>query len=77
VEEAMLKDDQPKSTRGWMLVPVVLGLALLTSGCNTMRGMGEDVEAAGSAMSGTAEDTEEMIEEEMDEEGVEEETRTQ
>ena len=73
----MLNDDQPKSTRGWMLVPVVLGLALLTSGCNTMRGMGEDVEAAGSAMSGTAEDTEEMIEEEMDEEGVEGETQTQ
>jgi predicted small secreted protein len=77
VEEAMLKDDQPKSTRGWMLVPVVLGLALLTSGCNTMRGLGEDVGAAGSAMSGTAEDTEEAIEEEMDDEGTEGETQTQ
>jgi predicted small secreted protein len=36
-----------------------LGL-LVTSmgltGCNTMRGMGEDVEAAGSGLSGTAED---------------------
>ena len=29
------------------------------SGCNTMRGMGEDVEAAGGAMSDTAEDVEE------------------
>ena len=58
-------------------MPVVLGLALLTSGCNTMRGMGEDVEAAGSAMSGTAEDTEETIEEEMDDEGTEGETQTQ
>jgi predicted small secreted protein len=46
----------------------VLGLALLTSGCNTMRGMGEDVQAAGGAMSDTAEDTEEMIEEETTEE---------
>ena len=68
----MLKDDQPKSTRGWMLVPVVLGLALLTSGCNTMRGMGEDVEAAGGAMAGTAESTEERMEEEMSDEMMEE-----
>ena len=57
---------------GLVAVPVVLGLALLTSGCNTMRGMGEDVEAAGGAMAGTAEDTEEMMEEEMSEEEMEE-----
>jgi entericidin B len=40
-------------------------LALLVlpslSACNTARGMGEDVEAAGKAMSGTAEKTEEKI----------------
>ena len=62
-----------KATLGLVAVPAVLALALLTSGCNTMRGMGEDVEAAGSAMSGTAESTEEQIEEEMSEEPMEEE----
>ena len=52
---------------GLVAVPVVLGLALLTSGCNTMRGMGEDVSAAGSGISGTAEKTEEKIEDGMSE----------
>jgi predicted small secreted protein len=52
---------------GLVAVPAILGLALLTSGCNTMRGMGEDVEAAGGAMAGTAESTEEKMEEEMEE----------
>ena len=33
-------------------------MVLVLSGCNTMRGMGEDVEAAGGAMSDTAEDVE-------------------
>ena len=54
-------------TLGLMLVPVVFGLALLTSGCNTMRGMGEDVEAAGGAMAGAAQKTEDKIEGETDE----------
>lgn len=57
---------------GLVAVPVVLGLALLTGGCNTMRGMGEDVEAAGGAMAGTAESTEERMEEEMSDEMMEE-----
>ena len=52
---------------GLVAVPAILGLALLTSGCNTMRGMGEDVEAAGGAMAGTAESTEEKMAEEMEE----------
>jgi predicted small secreted protein len=64
----MPSDGKTRMTLGLMLVPVVFGLALLTSGCNTMRGMGEDVGAAGDAMSDTAEDTEEMMEEEMKEE---------
>jgi entericidin B len=46
-------------------------LALLSlpalSGCNTARGIGEDVEAAGHAVSGTAEKTEEKITGEPDE----------
>ena len=41
---------------------------MLTSGCNTMRGMGEDVSAAGGAMSGTAEATEEKMEEGLSDE---------
>jgi predicted small secreted protein len=45
-----------------------LSLLLVTTGCNTMRGVGEDIEAAGSGISGTAESTEETIEEEMDDE---------
>jgi len=56
---------------GLVAVPAILGLALLTSGCNTMRGMGEDVEAAGGAMAGTAESTEERMEGEMADEEME------
>ena len=59
----MHSDAKTRLSLGLVLVPVVFGLALVTSGCNTMRGMGEDVEAAGGAMSDTAEDTEEEMEE--------------
>jgi predicted small secreted protein len=62
----MHSDGKTRLTLGLMLVPVVFGLALLTSGCNTMRGMGEDVGAAGDAMAGTAEKTEEKMEEGME-----------
>ena len=55
---------------GLVALPAILGLALLTSGCNTMRGMGEDVEAAGGAMADTAESTEETMEEEMSDEDM-------
>jgi len=63
----MHSDGRIRLTLGLMLVPVVFGLALLTSGCNTMRGMGEDVEAAGGAMADTAQKTENKIEGETDE----------
>jgi predicted small secreted protein len=62
----MHNDAKTRLPLGLVLVPVVFGLALLTSGCNTIRGMGEDVEAAGGAMAGTAEDTEEEMEEGME-----------
>lgn len=52
---------------GLMLLPVGLSLALLTAGCNTARGMGEDVQAVGSAMSSGAEATEEKMEEATEE----------
>lgn len=41
----------------WLLGAAAAGLlALSISGCNTMSGMGKDVEAAGSAVHDTAED---------------------
>jgi predicted small secreted protein len=45
---------------------LLIGLLALLSlpalgGCNTARGMGEDVQAAGHAMSGTAEKAEEAM----------------
>ena len=44
---------------GWLFgLTGLLLMVLVLSGCNTMQGMGEDVEAAGSAMSDTAEDVE-------------------
>ena len=46
----------------WLLGLVAVGLLLLSlNGCNTMSGMGEDVEAAGSAVSHTAKETEEKM----------------
>jgi predicted small secreted protein len=56
-------DGRTRLTLGLALVPVVFGLALLTSGCNTMRGVGEDVSAAGGAVSSGAQKTEDKMEE--------------
>jgi predicted small secreted protein len=44
----------------WFVVVVVLA-ALGASGCNTIRGVGEDVRAAGGAVAGTAEQTQERL----------------
>ena len=44
----------------WVLILVVLATAGV-SGCNTMRGMGQDVQAAGGAVAGTAERTQERM----------------
>jgi len=52
-----------KGVFGLLLMPALLGLALLTSGCNTMRGAGEDVQAAGGAVSSGAQKTEDKIKE--------------
>jgi predicted small secreted protein len=50
----------------WLFaLTALLFMAFVLSGCNTARGMGEDIEAAGGAMSDTAEDTEEEIEDDM------------
>jgi predicted small secreted protein len=44
----------------WVLILAVLAAAGV-SGCNTMRGMGQDVQAAGGAVAGTAERTQERM----------------
>jgi entericidin B len=40
---------------------VLLGLLLAVAGCNTISGIGQDVEAAGEAITGTAEDTKDEL----------------
>lgn len=42
-------------------VLVLLGLMLGLVGCNTMSGIGQDVDAAGEAITGTAEETKEDL----------------
>jgi predicted small secreted protein len=44
----------------WTWIVLMLGAA----GCNTMRGAGEDVEAAGEGVQDVSEDTEEELENE-------------
>jgi predicted small secreted protein len=47
---------------GWLFgLTGLFFMALVLSGCNTVSGMGEDVEAAGGAMSDTAEDVEDEM----------------
>lgn len=45
----------------WLYGAMALVLAMTLGACNTMRGAGEDVSAAGGAMSDTAEDVEDKI----------------
>lgn len=45
----------------WALVFVALATAGLATGCNTVRGVGQDVQAAGGAVAGTAESTQERM----------------
>ncbi len=53
-----------KGLLGLLLMPALLGLTLLTSGCNTVKGMGEDVSAAGQGMSTASQKTEDKIKDE-------------
>ena len=47
---------------GWSFGLIALFfMALVLSSCNTVEGMGEDVSAAGGAMSDTAEDVEDEM----------------
>ena len=40
---------------------ILLGSALMLAACNTIEGMGEDIEAAGDAISGSASKTKEKM----------------
>lgn len=49
-----------RSEFSWLFgLMALVFMAAVLSGCNTARGVGEDIEAAGGAMSDTAEDVEE------------------
>jgi entericidin B len=50
------------ATSSLLGVLAVVLLALSTSACNTMAGLGEDVQAAGDAVSGAAQDVEDETE---------------
>lgn len=39
------------------LLAVMIAAPLLAAGCNTIKGIGEDVQAAGKAVSNTADET--------------------
>lgn len=47
----------------WFLAGFLLSMPLLVSACNTVEGMGEDIGAAGGAITGTAEETEDELKE--------------
>jgi predicted small secreted protein len=53
----------PKSAllRSVFLASLLVAGGAALVGCNTVRGVGEDVQAVGSAMSGTAQDTKEEM----------------
>jgi predicted small secreted protein len=64
--KAQSRTGTDRAELGWLFaLTALLFMAFVLSGCNTARGVGEDVSAAGGAMSDTAEDTEEDIEDEM------------
>ena len=44
-----------------LLLAALAGLVLLVAGCNTISGMGRDLEAAGDAVTDTAEDTKQKM----------------
>jgi predicted small secreted protein len=61
VSKALSLRSDLSSHSAWTLGIVMLGLMLTLGACNTMSGAGEDIEAAGDAMSDTAEDTEDEM----------------
>jgi predicted small secreted protein len=57
--KALTRRRGDRTELGWLFgLTGLLLMVLVLSGCNTVEGMGEDVEAAGGAMSDTADDVE-------------------
>jgi predicted small secreted protein len=52
--------ERPDYGRIFALTALFL-MALAVSGCNTVAGMGEDISAAGNAVSGTADDAKDQM----------------
>jgi predicted small secreted protein len=61
MSKALFVRSEQASSAAWIIGLVMLGLMLTLGACNTMSGAGEDIEAAGDAMSDTAEDTEDEM----------------
>lgn len=57
----MIRTSTADTRPAYRLLPLVLGLALTVSACNTIEGAGEDVQATGDAISDTARETKEEI----------------
>ena len=59
---ALTRKRGDRTDLGWLFgLTGLFFMALVLSGCNTVSGMGEDVEAAGGTMSDTAEDVEDEM----------------
>jgi entericidin B len=60
--KALTRMRTDRTELGWLFgLAGLLLMALVLSGCNTVEGMGEDVSAAGGAMSDTADDVEDEM----------------
>jgi predicted small secreted protein len=60
--KALTRIRTDRAELGWLFGFIgLVFMALVLSGCNTMAGMGEDVESAGGAVSDTAEDVEDEM----------------
>jgi predicted small secreted protein len=58
----MVKAQARTDRLGWVFgLSALLLMALVLSSCNTVEGMGEDVSAAGGAMSDTADDVKDQM----------------
>lgn len=54
------------SSNNWLALTVFLGISAGVAGCNTVEGVGRDVEGAGEAVQDASQDVAEEIDEEKD-----------
>jgi entericidin B len=60
--KALRRVPADRPSLGWVAgLGALLLVAITLSGCNTVEGMGEDVSAAGGAMSDTADDAKDQM----------------